>query len=72
MPFHAFAYRGRRVDVKGRTRELAGRAERQGGGAASLTSRRRAGGVSNDKCLRYKLQIHTDAERFGPMYGLTV
>jgi len=29
MPFQAFAYRGRRVDVKGRTLEMAGRAERK-------------------------------------------
>jgi len=28
LPFHAFAYRGRRADMKGRTREMAGRAER--------------------------------------------
>jgi len=39
MPFQAFAYRGRRVGVKGRTLEMAGRVERQGGGAASLTLR---------------------------------
>jgi len=29
MPFQAFAYRGRRVNVKGRTLEMAGRAERK-------------------------------------------
>ena len=56
--------------MKGRVRELAGRAERKGGGVASLTSRRREGEVGNNECLHYARQGHTDAERLGQMHGI--
>jgi len=72
LPIRALAYRGRWVSVKGRVRELAGRAEREGGGAASLTSRRREGEVGNNKCLQHAPGGHTDAERLARCTGMTV